>query len=217
MRRATRRLPAAGGSGTPTGTRCRSSASPRRRTITGHPRSAHSPSSGRSANGGRKASTEAQTSGATCRRSCRLQGRLNISRPSRMSDSLRGDPLRNLLGQETALAFEPDPVTRSEAAEVCRSRSARRGANGWSAAQVCVTAPVANSGSTPGAKIGVDFASSWICSSGSLVTREMDGRSITLGSAPGSATSDWLDSALAMKAPAAAWPNRTLTVRWPCS
>jgi hypothetical protein len=28
-----------------------------------------------------------------------------------MSDSLRGDPFRNLLGQEAALAFEPDPVT----------------------------------------------------------------------------------------------------------
>ena len=27
-----------------------------------------------------------------------------------MSDSLRGDSLRNLLGQEAALAFEPDPV-----------------------------------------------------------------------------------------------------------
>jgi hypothetical protein len=41
---------------------------------------------------------------------------------------------------------------------------------------------------------------------------DADGRSVTLGFAPGSATSDWLDSAVAMNAPAAAWPKSTLTV-----
>src|SRR6202041_1819133 len=87
----------------------------------------------------------------------------------------------------------------------------------WAAAQVSVTAPIAKSGPTPGANIGVDFANRWSCSSGSLVTREMEGRSITLGAAPGRATRDRLDSAVAMNAPAAAWPNRRLTVRWPCA
>ena len=41
---------------------------------------------------------------------------------------------------------------------------------------------------------------------GSFVTRATDGRSITLGFAPGNPTSTRVASAVAMKAPAAEWP-----------
>jgi hypothetical protein len=73
-----RRLPAAGGSGRPTGTNPGSSASARRRTITGHPRSAQLPTSGRSATDGQWAKADAQASGATRKRSCRLPGGLDV-------------------------------------------------------------------------------------------------------------------------------------------
>jgi hypothetical protein len=78
--------------------------------MTGHPRSAQAPTSGRPASDGQSAKADAQTSGATCNSSCRLQGELDVWLRSGMRDSFCGDPLGDLLGQEAALSLEPDPV-----------------------------------------------------------------------------------------------------------
>src|SRR5882762_2972140 len=75
--------------------------------------------------------------------------------------------------------------------------------------------PVCTKLSRPGANTGVDFAFSRKTSIDSLVTRAMEGRSITAGSASGSANSVRVASAVAMKAPAALWPYSKPTVACP--
>src|SRR5271156_649032 len=106
--------------------------------------------------------------------------------------------------------------SRVSAGEAFRSVSSSCSSSGFFGSQISATAPICKTWLRPGAKTGVVLASCFSVSRGSLVTRDIDGKSMTVGSAPGRPTKRSVASAVARNAPAAALPYSNPTVRCPC-